>query len=312
MSLILTLALGALTAAQLSESPRGQFLEMEHRGEHGARKYRIYIPSAHDTSRPAPLVVMLHGCTQDATDFAAGTRMNDLAEAGGFLVVYPEQSDEYHPQKCWNWYDPAHQQSGSGEPALIAALSREVIADRGADPERVYIAGISAGGAMAVITAASNPGLYAAVGVHSGIAYRAASGVQEALLAMSQGVAESSNGAAEIRRNYNGAALPRLIVFQGSADPVVNAANAEALIRQWALAHGLEDTSGREAIAFPDSGSRYSRRTWHRDSGGAALLESWLVEDLGHAWSGGSGAGTYTEQAGPDASREIIHFFLDR
>jgi poly(hydroxyalkanoate) depolymerase family esterase len=312
MSLILALAFGALAATQMPESPRGQFVEKEHRGEHGTRKYRLYIPSAHEASRPAPLVVMLHGCTQDAMDFAAGTRMNELAEAGGFLVAYPEQSNEFHPQKCWSWYDPDHQKAESGEAALIAALTREVIANYSVDARRVFIAGISAGGAMAVITAATHPGLYAAVGVHSGVAFRSATSVQEALLAMSRGVNDPSIGATEIRRSYGSVAPPRLILFHGCGDAVVSVNNGKALGQQWALVHGLAESPVDEMSNPSDEHSRYSRRVWHHAKGGAALVESWLVNDLGHAWSGGSPDGTYTEQEGPDASREMIRFFLDR
>jgi len=312
MSLLLILALGALTAAQVQEPPDGQFLEKEHRGEHGSRKYRLYIPAAHETSRPAPLVVMLHGCTQDAMDFATGTRMNQLAEAGGFLVAYPEQSDADHPQKCWNWYDPAHQKAGSGEPALIAALTREVMGLHGADPDRIYLVGISAGGAMAVITAATAPGLYTAIGVHSGIAYRAAENVQQALLAMRQGVSDPSPGAADIQRAYQGGVVPRLIVFQGCADQVVAAANAESLTRQWHSALGLEDVSPEQRIDSAEHGSHYSRRVWGATAGKPAQLELWLVRDLGHAWSGGSSDGTYTDPTGPDASAEMIRFLFAR
>jgi poly(hydroxyalkanoate) depolymerase family esterase len=311
MSLILSLVLVALAASYAPDPDPGQFLEREHRGEHGVRKYRLYLPSGHDPARPAPLLVMLHGCTQDAADFAAGTRMNQLAEAGGFLVAYPEQPADLHPQKCWSWYEPAHQEAGAGEPALIAALTREVMADHGVDPARVHVAGISAGGAMALIAAAASPGLYAGVGVHSGIAYGAAASVQEALLAMRQGVPDPGAGAAALRRAFEGAALPRLIVFQGGADAVVAPANADALVEQWRAVLGPAPLEREEAVGLTDAGSRYTRRSWRRGAGEPALLESWLVDDLGHAWSGGSPEGTYTEARGPEASLLMVRFFLD-
>ncbi|HEV2150261.1 MAG TPA: PHB depolymerase family esterase, partial [Longimicrobiaceae bacterium] len=159
--------------------------------EAGARRYRLFIPASHDASRPAPLLVMLHGCTQDPDDFARGTRMNEVAEEHGLLVAYPEQPAAGNPQKCWNWYEPAHQERGRGEPEEIARIVREVMAAHRVDPARVYVAGVSAGGAMALTLAASYPELFAAAGSHSGVAYRAAAGMQEALQVMQRGAASS-------------------------------------------------------------------------------------------------------------------------
>lgn len=259
-----------------------------HAGEAGTRRYRLFVPaSARDG---APLVVMLHGCTQDPDDFARGTRFNEAAAEAGVIVAYPEQTAALHPQKCWSWYDPAHQARG-GEPSLVAGIAREVMAARGVDPERVYVAGVSAGAAMAVNTAAAYPELFAAAGAHSGIAYRAATTVAQALAAMQRGTPAPEPVAA---------AVP-LIVFHGAADPVVRPENGRQLAAQWARALGLKDFQRHTA----ETGGLHATRDVYGPG-----LEVWMVDGLGHAWSGGAPEGSYTDPRGPDATREMLRFFL--
>ena len=273
-------------------------------GEGGTRRYRLYVPAGHDAARPAPLVVMLHGCTQDPDDFARGTRFNQHAQAAGALVAYPEQLIEHNPQKCWSWFDRAHQAAGAGEPAIIAGITREVMARHAVDPTRVYIAGVSAGGAMAVNAAASYPTLYAAVGAHSAIPYRAVGDVTAALAAMRSGPADASGLADTARAVLRGggrASIP-MIVFHGAADPVVNPENGRQLASQWAVAAGAKDFLRHPSTV---NGLAVTRDVW------GPLAELWMVEGLGHAWSGGSAEGTYTDARGPDASREMMRFFLD-
>ena len=265
----------------------------------GTRRYRLFVPAGYDRSRPAPLVVMLHGCTQDPDDFARGTRFNQLADSAGIIVAYPEQAATRNPQKCWNWY----QAGGAGEPAWIAAVTREVMGRHAVDRTRVYIAGVSAGGAMAVNTAAAYPDLYAAVGVHSGIPYGAATDLQTALAAMRSGPANPdalTDSARAILRASGRDWLP-MIVFHGAADEVVNAENGRRLAAQWAVAGGAKDfLRGEEEIGG---------LTVVKDRFGPAT-ELWMVQGLGHAWSGGSPEGTWTDARGPDASREMLRFFL--
>lgn len=288
----------------------GAFLERSFAGETGGRTYRLYVPAGHDGRHEAPLIVMLHGCTQDAQDFAVGTRMNRWADEHGFLVAYPEQPASEHPQKCWNWYEPAHQRRGRGEPAVIAGITRELMRQHRIDARRVYVAGISAGGAMSVVLAATYPELYAAAASHSGIAYGAARGVAEALAVM-RGEALDARAAAEAARaalDPGARAIP-LLVFHGADDPVVRPSNADALAVQWALLAGTDPAAARDERVR--AGGREAVRTLFRDEAGRVRVERWLVQGLAHAWSGGDAAGSYADPLGPDASREIVRFFLE-
>jgi poly(hydroxyalkanoate) depolymerase family esterase len=272
-------------------------------GPAGTRRYKLFVPAAYETWFPPPLVVMLHGCTQDPDDFARGTRFNALAEPAGAIVVYPEQTAQLHPQKCWNWYEAANQHAGAGEPEIIAGITREVMARYPVDPARVYIGGVSAGGIMAINTAATHPDLYAAVGVHSGTAYGAASDLPTALAAMRSGPSNGDSLVAQARTILRAAGrdwLP-VIVFHGGADAVVNPENGRRLASQWALAGGAKD--------FLRSQEEIGGLTVVKDRFGPAV-ELWIVQGLGHAWSGGSPEGTYTDARGPDASREMLRFFL--
>jgi len=292
----MTAALIAMTAASmLAAAPAdtsGSWEWHTHTGDAGTRRYRLFVPAGVDASRPAPLVVMLHGCTQDPDDFARGTRFNQAAAVERVIVAYPEQTGALHPQKCWTWYDPAHQARG-GEPSLVAGIAREVMAARPVDAKRVYVAGVSAGAAMAINTAAAYPELFAAAGAHSGIAYRAATAVPQALAVMRNG--SPAPGSLTVPR-----AVP-LIVFHGAADPVVAPENGRQLAAQWARARGLSEF--RRSLVQA-GGLRATRDVY------GSSLELWMVDGLGHAWSGGFAEGTYTDPRGPDATHAMLRFFL--
>lgn len=289
----------------------GELIQREYVSGSAAMRYWLYIPSTYDGSRPAPLILMLHGCTQDAADFGAGTRMNELAEEEGFLVAYPEQLTSAHPQRCWRWYEPDRLLGEGGEAALMLGLTREVAGKYSVDSRRIFVAGISAGGAMAAFLAASAPELYSGVGVHSGIAYRLAEGLDDALRLMREGTGEARGVIAELRHNFQaaGRAVP-LIVFHGGSDAVVNPLNAELLVAQWLGAAGRSFVAPQETTG--ESGElSWRRRRWREPDAETPWLEYWFVPGLGHAWSGGSATGTYTDPRGPDASRAMIRFFLE-
>lgn len=318
-------ALGALLAPRVtarkrvaaSDSPsalkarqRGSFVPGTFANEYGTREYKVYIPALHGR-RALPLVVMLHGCKQEPDDFAAGTGMNALAEEHGFLVVYPTQARSANCSRCWNWFQTQDQTRDSGEPSLIAGITREVIAGYRIDPQRIYVAGLSAGGAMAAIMATTYPDLYTAVGIHSGLPYAAASDVSSAFAAMR---GEGGARASEASRENDALREVPAIVFHGDDDRTVHPSNAEQLLAQAAppsaRAQVRAAADGHGIVERGDTRGRAYTKTLYRNARGKSVMEHWLVHGAGHAWSGGSAAGSYTDTNGPDASREMLRFFL--
>jgi poly(hydroxyalkanoate) depolymerase family esterase len=292
----------ALGRAPLPVPDGARFDERSYANAAGRRSYKLYVPSGYH-GQALPLVVMLHGCKQSPDDFAAGTRMNDLAEAQTFLVAYPAQAQSANPSRCWNWFNTADQQRDQGEPSLIAGITRAVMRDVAVEPGRVYIAGLSAGGAAAAVMGATYPDLYAAIGVHSGLACGAASDIPSAFAAMRQGQSFPPNGSRQHGRP--GIAVPT-IVFHGDRDSIVNPANGDEVIAQSKAAADLQTTVTRGEAK---GGTSYTRIV-QADERGRPMLEQWILHGAGHAWSGGSPAGSYTDPRGPDASREMMRFFL--
>jgi poly(hydroxyalkanoate) depolymerase family esterase len=288
------------------EIPDGAlFLSRSFTCEAGSRNYKLYVPRRAQTIRRA-LLVMLHGGTQDADDFAAGTRMNALAEEYGFIVAYPSQSKAANASLCWNWFSPENQMRGCGEPAIIAGITEKIVAEYAVDPARVFVAGLSAGGAMAAVMAATYPDFYAAVGVHSGLPYRSAADLPSAFAAM-RGDARPPQGRRSRKSRGTDDDSPRIrtIIFHGDSDTIVHPSNA---------ANMVEAEIGSESVERAEAGQATKRahtRTVTRDKTGAVVVEQWLVHGSGHAWSGGSPDGTYTDPHGPDASQEMLRFFFE-
>jgi poly(hydroxyalkanoate) depolymerase family esterase len=287
------------------EIPDGaQYLNRSYACAAGRRSYKLYVPGRQHAGR-RPLVVMLHGGTQGPDDFAAGTRMNALAEEHGFLVAYPSQCKSANPSLCWNWFKPEDQMRGAGEPSIIAGITNEIVSAYDIDPQRVFVAGLSAGGAMAAVMGATYPEIYAAVGVHSGLPYRSATDVPSAFAAM-RGDPGLQRRPRKTRPDSDHALRVRTIVFHGDADHIVHPSNAGNIVE----AHAKTGDSV-ERVKARSSASRTHTRAVTRDKTGTVVVEHWLIHGSGHAWSGGSADGTYTDPHGPDASREMLRFFLE-
>jgi poly(hydroxyalkanoate) depolymerase family esterase len=281
------------TAAAVRPVPAaGQFIAGSHTDSAGTREYKLYVPPGYH-GQALPLVVMLHGCTQNPDDFAVGTGMNDAALERDFFALYPAQAQHVNASRCWNWFKHNHQRRGRGEPALLAGMTRDVMERYNIDAQRVYVAGLSAGGAMAAILGDAYPDLFAAVGVHSGLPAGSATDVKSAFTAMKGGAAATSTGRA-----------PPTIVFHGDQDTTVHPANGEQVVAASAGAACAELERARS-----DNGREYTRRIY-RDERGRVVAEHWAVHGAGHAWSGGSAQGSYTDAKGPDATEAMLRFFF--
>ncbi len=275
---------------------RPRALECRFRNSAGSRAYDLFVPSGPGDG-PRPLVVMLHGSSQSARDFAIGTNMDRLAEEQGFLVAYPDQPRSANITKSWNWFRDADQQRERGEPSILAGLTREIMGRFGVDPARVYIAGFSSGGAAAAVMAMTYPDLYAAVGIHSGLACGSAGSMLLALPTM-----------------YRGALLPPrqathpvpTIVFHGDRDTTVAPINGDQAVAQARPDSDLIVTT----VEGRSSGGTAYTRTLLTEPAGAWTSEQWILHGAGHAWAGGHPAGSHTDPAGPDASREMVRFFM--
>jgi poly(hydroxyalkanoate) depolymerase family esterase len=294
----------------------GRFVERSYTNQTGTRSYKLYTPSGY-IGQEVPLVVMLHGCTQSPNDIAAGTQMNRLAEENIFLVAYPAQAQGANMNKCWNWFKTSDQQRGRGEPSLVAGITRQVIDEYNVADGRVYVVGMSAGGAMAAIMAEAYPDLYAAVGIHSGLAPGAAHDMPSAFAAMHQGGLAIPRRVVPIATpTGESARIVPAIIFHGDRDRTVHPRNADHLLEHYCPANltgSREEASGSTPRGTVRQGQvagghAYTRATY-RDVGGRAIAERWTVHGLGHAWSGGSSSGSYTDPRGPDASAEMVRFF---
>lgn len=277
----------------------------------GSRAYRLYVPAG-DATEARPVIVMLHGCTQSPDDFATGTRMNRLADEHGFLVVYPEQPAQANPSKCWNWFKPQDQVRDAGEPSLIAGIVEQVALRHGVDRDRIFVAGLSAGAAMAVVLGECYPDLFAGVGAHSGLPYGSASDIPSAMAAMKGGRSGMPGVRLAAAAGAAGSPVPT-IVFHGDRDHTVQQSNGAEIVRQAQDAFVARAGHGPlNATTLEDAshGGRACRVTRHVDGAGDVRLEAWTIHGAGHAWSGGDPRGSHADPRGPDASKEMVRFFL--
>jgi poly(hydroxyalkanoate) depolymerase family esterase len=276
-----------------------RFLKRAYRGAAGSLDYRLYLPANHE-QRDLALVLMLHGCGQNPEDFALGTQMNDLADEFGLIVAYPHQPRRANPSGCWNWFDRRHQNRGSGEPAKLTGLAQVLAKEFDVRRDRIFAAGLSAGGAMAEILAATYPDVFEAVGIHSGLPYKSAADVPSAFAAM------KGNAAADPAALSASDRRCRKIIFHGLADSTVDPVNSERILDE--VERGGPPLA-RTDLDWQIEGGRVSRIVL-RDETGREIVEQWLVEGGGHAWFGGDPRGSYTQTVGLDASRVMVRFFL--
>lgn len=280
------------------EADAGRFEERQYAGPEGMMSYMLYRPAG--IKAGTPLVIMLHGCTQTPENFALGTGMNALADEMGFIVAYPRQTSAANMQRCWNWFKPGDQQRDQGEPGLIAAIAKQIVLDYGANERRIYAAGLSAGGAAAAILGAAYPDVFAAIGIHSGLACGAAHDMPSAFAAMRSGPARNHNGT-------KSASFVPVITFHGDRDATVDPINSAHIIANAAQASPVTLTIHKETGGSAGTHA-YTREVGHGPDG-AILIERWTVHGAGHAWSGGHAPGTYIDKNGPDASRAMMTFF---
>ena len=286
----------------------------------GSREYKLYVPSTYKGQR-VPLIVMLHGCGQDPDDFSLGTKMNELAERDGFLTLYPAQNIEANTSRCWNWFEPDHQMRGEGEPSIIAGMTQMIIDSYNIHPNKVYLAGMSAGGAMTTLVGAAYPDVFASIGVSAGLEYKAATNLLSGLVVMQMGgpPPKQQGGLAFLAMGEHAKVVP-VILFHGDEDVTVNVLNGHQTITQWAYTNDYADDglinnsimkdSPKLANGKVDGGYSYEKYLYQTIKG-KPVMEKWIINGMGHKWSGGSIAGSHTDPKGPDASEEMIRFFFE-
>ncbi len=300
----------------------GTWQQYTYNGPAGSRPYFVYTPANYQVGKAAPMIVMLHGCAQTPADFATSTEMDQLSDQKQFIVVYPQETRTYNQEACWNWFDPADQSRGSGEPAIIAGIVQVVeqtTSQWTIDTHHVYVAGFSAGAAMSVILGATYPDIFAAISVQSGLEYKAATTSNDGFTALRQGGPDpTQQGQVAYNAMGSAARVVPTISFNGTSDYLVYPVNGEQVVRQWMQTDHLASKNTYNAsFTSPTSttngqvpgGRSYTVYTWN-DTNGNEVQEYWVVNSMGHAWSGGSSNGSFTDTQGPSATQAIYHFFM--
>jgi poly(hydroxyalkanoate) depolymerase family esterase len=327
-SAIRLVVLGALAAALAAQfvtgrpawAAAGTWKQYTYSGSAGSRVYDVYTPYGYTPAARVPLVMMLHGCNQTPLDLALGTRMNDLADSKQFIAVYPQETGTY--LNCWQWFMLADQARGSGEPAILAGITHSVMSNTAlwnVNPGQVFVTGISAGGAMAVVMGATYPDLYSAIGVGSGAEYKAATDAASAgQVRFSGGPSPTTVGGAAYQAMGSFARVVPVIVFHGTSDTVVYPINGVQVVQQWMQTDHLASANTyNPSYSSPSAtiygqvpgGQAYTVRKWN-NSAGTEIEEYWTVTGMGHAWSGGSTAGSLTDPYGPSETTNMFAFFI--
>jgi poly(hydroxyalkanoate) depolymerase family esterase len=301
----------AIAGASLSSSALAGTVTVE---QQSGRSVRVFVPTK--VASPTPLVVMLHGCTQTANDFADATQMDVVAEKAGFIVAYPEQSADIIATRCWRWYDTAHQARDAGEPKDLSDTADAIAKGHGADPQRVYVAGISAGAAMSVILGATYPDRFVAIGVIAGVEYKGATSISEGLSTASNGGPgpDKQGDLAYMAMGTYARVVPTFVVH-GTSDGVLSKVNGDQVTEQWLRTNTLVMGDGAIEPVKSVTGSAgytFTRMVHRSKANGASVIEYYVVDNLGHAWPGGKDGASYSDKNGPDASNLLWGFFAGR
>jgi len=291
----------------------------------GMRSYKVFLPSNHSESTnhgKIPVIIALHGCMQDSESFAAGTRLNEWAEKLGFAVYYPEQSKFFNIYNCWNWFLPTNQMKNTGEAELIMGGLKKVTREFSLNKDKTFLLGMSSGGAVVSILANCYPRSFQAVATHHGTMYKAASDVFSAKEVVYNGSKIAPEVAAAKGYSCSGFTpkknpLPAVIIHgsRGAVMRAIHATQVESELRIFNdyLDNGIRDNSLDDEMTFekftPDNLYSYDVVTWsHR---GRPYIKRYMIETLGHAWSGGDNQYEFNDPHGPDATKIILDFFSE-
>ncbi|AWH53533.1 PHB depolymerase esterase [Stenotrophomonas sp. ESTM1D_MKCIP4_1] len=289
---------------------------------YGAREYQVWVPANYQPSQPLPLLLVLHGCVTGPNLMGEASGFNDVADTEGFIVVYPRQNVTANPMRCWNFPLPVNQARGSGEPSILAGIVDEVKAGYAVDPRRVYVTGISAGGAMTATMLACYSDVFAAGAIHAGGMYKGATTVSGSAYALLAGSIYSPDSNGRLAWQCSGSPKPRplpVLVFHGSADSTVNPINGQQAVRQFLQTNdladdGLDNDSVKYVPTSTYQGQVPGGRSYTVDTyayNGRVLAQHYVVQGMGHAWSGSQTGLPFTDAQGPDATLITWLFLKD-